>query len=813
MASPLMTFRMRLTLAVGGLSLALGAAIVFFLSQVASSRITQDQRESLQNRVRAVSYALAENLRERDREIALLSKTTLLTQGDLRGSLLRERLTLTKNSYRYYDWLGVAGPDGTVLSAVNGLLEGENVGKRLWFTAGKQGSYIGDVHEAVLLAKKLNNPNPREPLRFVDFSAPILGVDGKLRGVLGSHANWSWVGDVIAGAIGDDGVANGVEIFIIGNNKQILYPFAAIGQISVPVNLPANHEEGEVSWGNEGRFLTAQSTVNPLTATNPAWHVLARQPMSQALATVHAMHVTLLVAGLVATILFMTVVYRLVSNFCRPLEQLADAAQLVSSGDEHAGFHAGSNTREINNLAQALQRMSVTLLARRHALEESHRSLEQKVTERTQELADLYNHAPVGYHSIDRDGVIVQMNDRELHWLGYTRDEVIGKMSIRQLLPADCDAVFLERQQRMLTGEQLSPLNIQLICKNGQQIPVRTSSSAVLDAAGHFVMSRTAVMDVTEQRELEVALHKQEALSQAIIHATANGLLLYRDDGQCILANQAAAEIIGTSVENLLQQNFHHIDSWKVSGCHAAALQALAGQEVHLLLSATSSFGKAVDSIVTLIPLQHDGEKLLLLVVKDVSELMAANRELEKLARRDALTGLHNRLALNERLREEFLRMKRSGHAYTILMADIDHFKKINDNYGHETGDAVLRLLGQLLLHTVRATDFVARYGGEEFLLLLPDTSADNAIRVAEKLRQAIEAESMPGVGKITLSIGLATARLEDIAEGLALKLADDALYSAKHSGRNCVRCADRPSPVTATGEHTPSSQLPAQRA
>ncbi|WP_159877454.1 diguanylate cyclase [Aquitalea denitrificans] len=809
MASPLMTFRMRLTLAVGGLSLALGAAIVFFLSQVASSRITQDQRESLQNRVRAISYALAENLREREREIALLSKTALLTQGDLRGSLLRERLALTKNSYRYYDWLGVAGPDGTVLSAVNGLLEGENVGNRLWFTAGKQGSYIGDVHEAVLLAKKLNNPNPREPLRFVDFSSPILGVDGKLRGVLGSHANWSWVGDVIAGAIGEDGMANGVEIFLIANNKQILYPFTAIGQISVPANLPANHEEGEISWGKEGRFLTAQSTVNPLTATNPAWHVLAGQPMSQALATVHAMHVTLLVAGLIATILFMTLVYRLVSNFCRPLEQLADSAQRVSSGDEHADFHTSSNTREINNLAQALQRMSVTLQARRHALEESYRSLEQKVTERTQELADLYNQAPVGYHAIDRDGVIVQMNDRELHWLGYTRDEVIGKMSIRQLLPADCDAIFLERQQRMLTGEQLPPLNIQLIGKNGRQIPVRTSSSAVLDAAGHFVMSRTAVMDVTEQRELEVALHKQEALSQAIIHATANGLLLYRDDGQCILANKAAAEIIGTSVENLLQQNFHHIDSWKVSGCHAAALQALAGEEVHLLLSTTSSFGKAVDSIVTLIPLQHDGEKLLLVVVKDVSELITANRELEKLARRDALTGLHNRLALNERLREEFLRMKRSGHAYTILMADVDHFKKINDNYGHETGDAVLRRLGQLLLHTVRATDFVARYGGEEFLLLLPDTLAENAIRVAEKLRQTIEAESMPGVGKITLSIGLATARLEDIAEGLALKLADNALYTAKHSGRNCVRSADRPNPATTAGEHMTPNQPP----
>lgn len=792
MASPLLTFRMQLTLAVGGLALVLGAAIVFFLSQVASSRITQDQRDSLQNRARAVAYALAENLRERDREIALLSKTALLTQGDLRGVLLRERLALTKNSYRYYDWLGVAAPDGTVLSAVNGLLEGENVSKRPWFTAGKQGSYIGDVHEAVLLAKKLNNPNPGEPLRFVDFASPILGVDGKLRGVLGGHANWTWVGDVIAGAIGEEGVANGVEIFIVGDRQQILYPFAAVGQLKAPPGLAASREKGEISWGKEGRFLVAQSIVSPLTATNPGWHVVARQPMSQALATVHAMHLTLLLAGLVATILFMSVVYRLVSNFCRPLEQLAAAALVVSNGDEQADFHSSSNTREIKHLAQALQRMSGTLLARSHALEESYRSLEQKVAERTQELADLYNHAPVGYHTIDRDGVIIQMNDRELNWLGYSRDEVIGRMPLRQLLPPACEAVFLERQRRMQAGEQLPPLDIQLVCQDGRQIPVRISSSAVFDAEGRFVLSRTAVMDVTEQRALEVALHKQEALGQAIIHATTNGLLLYRDDGQCILANKAAAEIIGAPVASLLQQNFHQIDSWKASGCYQAALQALAGQEGHLLLSTTSSFGKAVDSIVTLIPLLHDGEKLLLVVIKDVSELVAANRELEKLARRDALTGVHNRLALGERLREEFLRMKRSGQPYTILMADIDHFKKINDNYGHETGDAVLTRLGQLLLHTVRATDFIARFGGEEFLLLLPDTTAVNANRVAEKIRQAIAASPMPGVGRITLSIGLASAQLDDVAEGLALGLADEALYRAKRDGRNCVRMAGR---------------------
>ena len=759
---------------------------------MAGTRIIQDQHESLQNRARAVSFAIAENLRERDREIALLSQNALLTEGDLTAPQLRERLTLTKNTYRYYDWLGVAAPDGTVLTAINGLLEGENVSKRGWFTAGKQGAYIGDVHEAVLLAKKLNNPNPKEPLRFVDFSSPIVGKDGKLRGVLGSHANWAWVGNVIAGAIGDDGIANGVEIFIAGKNNQILYPFAAIGKVTVPEDLLSHRHDGEVSWRADGAYLTAQSTVLTSTMTNPGWQVIVRQPMAQALATVHALNVTMLVAGMAATLLFMIVVYRMVVSFCLPLEKLALAAMQVSNGDENVDFKTVSTTIEISHLTHALQSMSATLLTRQHALEESYRDLEQKVAERTLELADLYNNAPVGYHSISPDGVILQMNDRELRWLGYERDEVIGKMSIRQLLLPDCEAVFLERQQRMKAGETLPPLDIQLISKNGKQIPVRISSTAVFDDDGHFVLSRTAVMDVTEQRELEVALRKQEALSQAIIHATANGLLLYRGDGQCILANHAAAEIIGAPVESLLQQNFHEIESWKVSGCYQAALQALDGQQTQLLISAPSTFGKQVDSMASLIPLLHDGEKLLLMVIKDVSELMAANRELETLARRDALTGLHNRLSLNERLRDEFLRMKRSGQSYSLLMADIDFFKKINDTFGHETGDAVLRQVGQLLCKSVRATDFAARYGGEEFLILLPDTSPDHAELLAEKLRHAIQRARVPGAGNISLSIGVAGALLEDVSESIALGLADDALYAAKHSGRNCVKTTVR---------------------
>ncbi|VEB45474.1 Stalked cell differentiation-controlling protein [Chromobacterium violaceum] len=113
--------------------------------------------------------------------------------------------------------------------------------------------------------------------------------------------------------------------------------------------------------------------------------------------------------------------------------------------------------------------------------------------------------------------------------------------------------------------------------------------------------------------------------------------------------------------------------------------------------------------------------------------------QLAQLARNDALTGLHNRMAANEQLQEEHLRHGRSGAPYAVLLLDVDHFKRVNDTHGHDAGDRVLRHIADILRRAARATDFVARFGGEEFLLLLPETDADGAAVLAEKIRASVE--------------------------------------------------------------------------
>jgi len=172
---------------------------------------------------------------------------------------------------------------------------------------------------------------------------------------------------------------------------------------------------------------------------------------------------------------------------------------------------------------------------------------------------------------------------------------------------------------------------------------------------------------------------------------------------------------------------------------------------------------------------------------------MADNRRLEVLAHTDPLTAVLNRRALTERLTAEFERVKRYESTVSLLLIDIDHFKRVNDSYGHLVGDDVLTDVGRLLQGAVRSVDVVARYGGEEFVIALPETGEAGATTFAERVREMIEAHPFTYNGdselQLTASIGVASypsPGMETVEDLLAR--ADQALYRAKAEGRNRVR-------------------------
>ena len=170
-----------------------------------------------------------------------------------------------------------------------------------------------------------------------------------------------------------------------------------------------------------------------------------------------------------------------------------------------------------------------------------------------------------------------------------------------------------------------------------------------------------------------------------------------------------------------------------------------------------------------------------------VARQLRANIEFqERLANTDGLTGIPNRRAILSAASE--LEQAEQGNL-SLLMIDIDHFKQVNDKFGHQTGDAVLRQVADTLRQHCRATDIVGRYGGEEFLVLMPTTTAEGATRVAEKLRAAVEGLASDPIA-VTISIGLASTNPNHPTLQETLSHADQALYAAKAAGRNCLRTA-----------------------
>ncbi len=162
--------------------------------------------------------------------------------------------------------------------------------------------------------------------------------------------------------------------------------------------------------------------------------------------------------------------------------------------------------------------------------------------------------------------------------------------------------------------------------------------------------------------------------------------------------------------------------------------------------------------------------------------------ELENLANIDGLTGLYNRRWMNEYFKRQINRAKSDKKPLVLMLADLDHFKKVNDLYGHVVGDEVLSSVASVLPHQFRPTDLLARFGGEEFAMILPNTPTDMALKIAERVRGAIAStrvEFYPEI-QLTLSLGVATLRPDDDMNSL-LSRADHALYQAKENGRNRV--------------------------
>lgn len=387
MRPPIGSLRFRLTLFFGALVPVLALGVSLLVGNFASGYMTRASGEGLQTIARSIASTISSSLDERTREIELLAGSPLLISGDWRDPSLRESMDEITRTYRPYAWLGLADADGKVVVAADGLLEGGDVSKRPWFINGRKRVFIGDVHEAVLLANLLQKDSD-EPFRFVDFAAPVRDRHGKLRGVVATHLHWSWIKDVVAAALPQAARDSGVQVFVRDAEGNVLYPFSRAGEFRIAAELLPGAGHGLVRWPDEVMWLTTATPVAAPTIGDLEWQVVLRQPVESALAAVAELQRTLLWLAVPVTLLSMALAWLLAGSFSRPVEELAMVARRIDEGDETADFPERSNIDEVRHLSASLRGMTATLLRRRAELVQTNLWLEQKVAARTAELQD-----------------------------------------------------------------------------------------------------------------------------------------------------------------------------------------------------------------------------------------------------------------------------------------------------------------------------------------------------------------------------------------------------------------------------------------
>ncbi|GKS94437.1 diguanylate cyclase [Acidovorax sp. SUPP2825] len=380
------SFRGQLTLLFGGLSLASLLGVGVYVGHIATGELARFGGELLHTSARSAADLLATNLRERAQEIDLLRQLALFTRGDLSAQEMRQALDLRKTTHNEYAWIGVTDASGRVTQATDGVLVGAQVEHRPWFQSARSGLFVGDVHEAVLLAKQLPNRNPDQPLRFIDFAAPILDEQGQLRGVLGAHAHWSWVTETVESIVVNRVGQHGAEVLIADKAGHILYPFQHAGLLNLPAGASPQAQSERLQWSDGAEYLTSMVEIPTVAHTDLGWRIVLRQPLDKALAPVKALRQQLILLGLLTALACALVAYRLAARISRPIEQLARAARMIENragtpvypGDEHAS--------EITQLNHSFQSMTASLLERERELSQLNTSLEAQVAERTQAL-------------------------------------------------------------------------------------------------------------------------------------------------------------------------------------------------------------------------------------------------------------------------------------------------------------------------------------------------------------------------------------------------------------------------------------------
>jgi diguanylate cyclase (GGDEF)-like protein/PAS domain S-box-containing protein len=288
-----------------------------------------------------------------------------------------------------------------------------------------------------------------------------------------------------------------------------------------------------------------------------------------------------------------------------------------------------------------------------------------------------------------------------------------------------------------------------------------------------------------DDRELEKVLQYYTDIAEN----TPVGIIACDENGNIKYVNSMVVKLLGSpSLEETKKVNLFTFPLLVDCGFSEKLKHSLQTNiHINYELNYESKWGRKIWLNIHNKPFTSGGEKQAIIILDDLTERKKLESHLTSLSFTDSLTGVFNRRYFKQKAEEQIEQAKQLNRSFSIIMLDLDHFKEVNDNFGHDVGDVVLKTTAQCIMEKIRKTDTLARWGGEEFVIVLKDINCQQASRIAEKLRRHLMKTDIPVPGGITASFGIATYQEGDTVDDL-IQRADRMLYRAKLEGRNCVK-------------------------
>ena len=434
--------------------------------------------------------------------------------------------------------------------------------------------------------------------------------------------------------------------------------------------------------------------------------------------------------------------------------------------------------------------MSTKQVSTTNSLEGDNVSLQAKM------LGEVLNNVGAFIYTKDLKGFYTYVNQAVLDLFDKKLEEVVG-FDDSHFFDLDLSTQLNKNDKKvMFEGITVEREETNYIKSLKETRIYKAVKNPLYDTNGNIIGMCGVSTDITDEKKLQQTVKSQQLLLNAVLD-NADAYIYMKDIDRTIqYVNSKVANLFGDTPENIIGKKDTEVLPIEVAEhFHLSDQKVFETNEKQIIEeSSEDERGELRHYISTKIPYQlEEGIPALIGFSTDVTELYALKEEFKKQANTDSLTELYNRRYFTDHSEREFYRAKRHLRIVSLISIDIDHFKNINDCYGHPAGDKVLMSVAKCLLPCIRQEDILARIGGEEFSILLPETTLQSAKVVAERIRLNQSNLSITGEWKgeitLTVSIGVTCIKFEDDTFDDFFRRGDKALYQAKALGRNQVYC------------------------